>query len=67
MNLPDSRGWVAIGLFLLFLTVFMTRALIPELLKDQTTSNILTALATSGVLAVGGFYFGSSKQDKPPE
>lgn len=65
--IPNERGWVAIGLFVLFVLVFVLRALVPELLKDQTTSNILTALATGGVLTVGGFYFGSSKKDEPPQ
>lgn len=67
MNPPDSRGWAGIGLFVTFIYVFTLCALKPVLLADKTIDAILTLLGVGGVGLVASFYFGSSKQDKPPE
>lgn len=64
---PDARGWVAIALFLTFILVFVLRALVPDLLKDQTTNNVLVGLMTAGPSAIAGFYFGSMHKETPDQ
>jgi uncharacterized membrane protein YjfL (UPF0719 family) len=60
---PTAQGWAAIALVLVFLVVFVLRALVPALLQDQTTNNVLVGML-GAVLAIGSFYFGS--MHKPP-
>lgn len=67
MSRLDGRGWTALGLFLTFWVMIAMLASIPAIRGDETFKSLLVMLATGGPLLVGKFYFGNSKQDKPPE
>jgi len=60
MNLPDQRGWTAIGLFVLVGLGVALMALNPELAKTDLFKTVFTSLVTGGVLLVASYYFGSS-------
>ena len=63
MNLPDTRGWIALGLFALTTYVFTILALnISQSDLRQLFVVLATALVSGGLMGVVGFYFGSSKE-----
>lgn len=60
--MPDTRGWVVIGLFLLTFYVITLIALNPALANVQLFATIATLLiGAGGLLAAVSFYLGSSK------
>lgn len=61
-----DRLWAGAALFVTFLAVFAARVFVPALAKDETINGLLDGLEQGGVLAIIGFYYGSSKKDEPP-
>lgn len=60
--MPDTRGWVVIGLFLLSAYVITLLALNPHLAEVQLFDTLATAVVgAGGLLAAVGYYVGSSK------
>lgn len=66
MNLPDSRGWVALGFFLAVGVILAMIALNPPLANIDIVKTLANGLLSGGLLAVGGYYFGSSKSGPNP-
>lgn len=66
--MPDARGFIALGLFLLTTLIFGMIALNPKLAEVQLFGVLATAVISGGLGAATGFYFGSSKSapDKTP-
>lgn len=62
MNLPDTRGWALIGLFLLTAGVIGALVFKPDLQGNTLFVSIATLIVGSGgLLNAIGFYFGSSQ------
>jgi len=62
IRLPDTRAWVALGLFALGLRALELVAERPQLASNQLFSMLAQALILTGVVAqVAAYYFGSSK------
>lgn len=66
--MPDARGFIALGLFLLTTLIFGMIAYNPKLAEVQLFGVLATAVISGGLGAATGFYFGSSKStpDKTP-
>lgn len=65
--MPDARGFIALGLFLLTTLIFGMIAFNPKLADVQLFGVLATAVISGGLGAATGFYFGSSKSpDKGP-
>jgi hypothetical protein len=62
IRLPDTRAWVALGLFALGWRALELVAERPQLASNQLFSMLAQALILTGVVAqVAAYYFGSSK------
>lgn len=62
LRLPDTRAWVAVGLFALGWRALELVAERPQLASNQLFSMLAQALILTGVVAqVAAYYFGSSK------
>lgn len=65
--MPDTRGFIALGLFLLTTLIFVMIGLNPHIAEVQLFGVLATAVISGGLGAATGFYFGSSKApDKTP-
>lgn len=66
--MPDARGFIALGLFLLTALIFGMIGFNPKLAEVQLFGVLATAVISGGLGAATGFYFGSSKStpDKAP-
>lgn len=66
--MPDTRGFIVIGLFLLTALIFLMIAFNPKVADVQLFGGLATAVISGGLGAATGFYFGSSKStpDKTP-
>lgn len=66
--MPDTRGFIVIGLFLLTALIFLMIAFNPKVADVQLFGVLATAVISGGLGAATGFYFGSSKStpDKTP-
>lgn len=61
MNAPDARGWVAIGLFVLFLFELTLRTIDPTLRTDVVFNDMFKMTWQGGLVVVVAFYFVASK------
>ncbi len=61
MQMPDTRGWLVIGLFVLTAFVLSLIALNPQLASIQLFSLLAQGIVVSGLIVAVGYYFGSSK------
>jgi hypothetical protein len=61
MQLPDTRGWALLGLFLLTTYLFTLVAINPKLADVQLFGVLATAVISGGFGGALGFFFGSSK------
>lgn len=59
--MPDTRGFIVLGLFLLVGLVIVLIAINPNLASVQLFGTIATAIVTGGLVVAINFYFGSSK------
>ena len=59
--MPDTRGWVVLGLFALGFFEIALMALSPALAGVDLFKTVTQATFVSGILLVAAFYFGSSK------
>lgn len=59
--MPDARGYIALGLFLLTTLIFVMLGMNPKLAEVQLFGVLATAVISGGLGAATGFYFGSSK------
>lgn len=59
--MPDTRGWIALGLFLLTALIFVMIACNPDIANVQLFGVLATAVISGGLGAATGYYFGSSK------
>lgn len=63
--MPDTRGFIALGLFILTAMIFAMIGLNPEIAKVQLFGVLATAVISGGFGTAIGFYFGSSKDKQP--
>lgn len=62
MNLPDTRGWLVIGLFALTFFIFAIIAVHLDMTDLRQLFVVLaTAVVSGGLGSAVGFYLGSSK------
>ena len=62
MQLPDTRGSIVIGLFVLTAGIFGALAVNPNLSNNTLFDTLATLVVGSGgLLSAIGFYFGSSQ------
>lgn len=62
MNMPDTRGWIIIGLFGLTFFIFDTMRSNLSVPTMQELFTVLgTAVVSGGLGGAVGYYFGSSK------
>jgi hypothetical protein len=67
MQLPDARGWAAIGLFAMAIFELLALALHPQLGAVDLFKTLSQGTFTGGLLLVASYYFGSSHKDRPPQ
>lgn len=60
-DLPDTRGFALLGLFLLVAFILGLIALNPSLASVQLFGTIATSIVTGGFIVALNFFFGSSK------
>lgn len=61
MPMPDTRGFIVLGLFMLTAMIFVMLFLNPAIANVQLFGVLATAVISGGLGASIGFYFGSSQ------
>ena len=61
--MPDSRGWIAIGFFVMIAFIIAMIALNPPLANIDIVKTLSIGLLNGGLLGAAAYYFGSSKSD----
>lgn len=61
MQLPDTRGFALLGLFLMVFFIFSIIACNPKIADVQLFGVLATAVVSGGFGGALGYFFGSSK------
>jgi hypothetical protein len=61
INLPDTRGWIVLGLFTLSGGILTGIYVRPEIASNQPFMLLAQAVIISGLITVVNFFFGASK------
>lgn len=65
--MPDTRGFIVLGLFLITTLIFAMIGFNPKIAEVQLFGVLATAVISGALGSAIGFYFGSSKTpDKAP-
>lgn len=59
--MPDTRGFIVLGLFLLTTLIFAMIGLNPKIAEVQLFGVLATAIISGGLGSAVGYFFGSSK------